>query len=167
MPHIQYAWWNELSLQLLCQQNSLRIHYYLNYINFDCLKGTINSVPLKNSKFYRYQNFHFGFRMINSIPKMLDLNTLTPYFYFFTFHGSSKAWTKFTIHPKKKRPIMPYRHAPLSRHHINYFAVSRITPRKNGQFRHHANHWAYLENDTSLIKVINKFVLKCYHLRSF
>ena len=102
MPHIQYAWWNELSLQLLCQQNSLRIHYYLNYINFDCLKGTINSVPLKDSKFYRYQNFHFGFRMINSIPKMLDLNTLTPYFYFFTFHDQVKLERNSRFTPRKK-----------------------------------------------------------------
>ena len=39
---------------------------------------------------------------------------------------------------------MPSRHAPLSRHHTNYFAVSRITPWKKGQSRHHANRLGYL-----------------------
>ena len=35
-------------------------------------------------------------------------------------------------------------HAPLSLHYTNYFAVSRITARKNGQSHHHINRWEYL-----------------------
>ena len=34
--------------------------------------------------------YHHGFHMINTMPKMLDLNALTPFFYFFTIHASRK-----------------------------------------------------------------------------
>ena len=72
---------------------------------------------------------HFGFRIINSTSKLLDLNTLTPFnLNFFIFHASRKTQAKFAIDPKKKGPLTPSRQAPLSRHHANYIAVSRITP---------------------------------------
>ena len=118
--------------------------------------------------------WHFGFRLINSIPKMLDLNTLTLFLNFFhrscitynlneihdspqekgTFHAITLC-TTFTLSRKfcccltnfalKKGSIAPLRHASLSRNYANYFGVSRIMPCKNGQSRHHANRcWCLL-----------------------
>ena len=45
---------------------------------------------------------------------------------------------KFTIHPEKKESITPSPNAPLSHHHANYVAVSRITFCKKGQSHHRA-----------------------------
>ena len=53
----------------------------------------------------------FGFRITNSMPKMLDLNTLTPSFNFFIVHASRK-----------------------------FKRSSRFTPRKGDLSRHHAMH---------------------------
>ena len=47
----------------------------------------------------------------------------------------------FTNLALKKGPITPSRHASLSRYYANNFAVSRITSWKNGQSRHHTNRW--------------------------
>ena len=55
---------------------------------------------------------------------------------------------------------MPSRHAPLSRHHTNYFAVSRITPWKKGQSRHHANRLGYLLKMCSCKKENNGDVIQ-------
>ena len=65
----------------------------------------------------------FGFCIINSIPKMLDLNTLKPFFYIFIVHASLKIQRKFTIHPKKRGPITPSGHTPFSHYHANSVAV--------------------------------------------
>ena len=43
---------------------------------------------------------------------------------------------KFAIHAKKNGPMMPYRHAPLSQHHINHFALHKSRSEKRDN---HAN----------------------------
>ena len=53
-------------------------------------------------------------------------------------HVKLKQNLRFT--PRKKGPLTPSRQAPLSRHHANYIAVSRITPWKKGLSRHHVMH---------------------------
>ena len=69
----------------------------------------------------------------DSMPKMLGLNTLTPFFYFITFYASRKTYTKFTIHPKKKGPT---RHHSMQQFHfitpiILLFHESRNEKRTN------------------------------------
>ena len=82
----------------------------------------------------------FGFCIINSMPKMLDLNTLKPLFYIFIVHASLKTQRKFTIHPKKRGPIMLSGHTPFSHYHANSVAVWQVLPWKKGQWRHQAMH---------------------------
>ena len=55
-------------------------------------------------------------------------------------HHAKLKQTKFTIRPKKKGPITPSRHAPLSHYHANYVAISRITPWKKSQSCHQVMH---------------------------
>ena len=84
---------------------------------------------------------HFRFRMIDSMPKILDLNTLTLYFNFFhsscitqrkgdlsSHHAMNHfhAMTQILLLFDKSRLEKRTNHASLSHHYANYFAVSRI-----------------------------------------
>ena len=57
---------------------------------------------------------------------------------------------KFAVHAKKKRRITPLRHALLSHHHVNHFAVSLIT----FQITH------VIDND-SIIETLKEMQNKC------
>ena len=78
----------------------------------------------------------------------------------FMHHVKLKRNSRFT--PKKRGPIMPSRHAPLSRHHANSVAVLQfcwqIPPWKKGQSRHHVMH--HIHAITPIILLFHELCLE-------
>ena len=77
---------------------------------------------------------HFGFHMINSMTKMLDLNNLTPFSSTFMPIMHHVKLKRFTIHPKKKGPITPSR-----LHHFRSITLTELPfhePRPESTFNH-------------------------------